>query len=224
MADLANARQSPPLALSSPVRLLPPASRFVLRGASPVMAAAGATLGLNISDIACRSAGNGRWAALWLGPDEQHRKALAGLLAQMDSATDDPDRFLDLDVAFHDLIMSAAASPLSRAIRQLENDLGALLLHRSPSGVTLTGAGTALYDEARTLLEQAERARARVVAAAGTATFTIGILADSAEEPGTSLAGAFRHRHPSVRVHVREADLSDSTMVQSRRGCRLRFP
>lgn len=48
--------------------------------------------------------------------DQEHRKALAGLLAQMDSATDDPDRFLDLDVAFHDLIMSAAASPLSRAI------------------------------------------------------------------------------------------------------------
>src|ERR1700730_11529704 len=56
--------------------------------------------------------------------------------------------------------------PLSRAIRQLENDLGALLLHRSPSGVTLTGAGTVLYDEARTLLEPPERARARVVAAA----------------------------------------------------------
>src|ERR1700730_16359820 len=70
-ADLSNARQSPPLALSSPVRLLPPASRFVLRGAGPVMTAAGATLGLNISDIACRSSGNGRWAALWLGPDEQ---------------------------------------------------------------------------------------------------------------------------------------------------------
>jgi DNA-binding transcriptional LysR family regulator len=101
--------------------------------------------------------------------------------------------------------------PLSRAIRQLETDLGALLLHRSPAGVTLTAAGTALYDEARTLLEQAERARARVAAAAGTATFTIGILADSAEEPGTSLAGAFRHRHPGVRVHVREADLSDPT-------------
>jgi sarcosine oxidase subunit gamma len=71
MADLSSARQSPPLALGSPVRLLPPASRFVLRGAGPVMAAAGAALGLNISDIACRSAGNGRWAALWLGPDEQ---------------------------------------------------------------------------------------------------------------------------------------------------------
>ena len=48
--------------------------------------------------------------------DEEHRKALAGLLAQMDTATNEPDRYLDLDVAFHDVIMSAAASPLSRAI------------------------------------------------------------------------------------------------------------
>jgi DNA-binding transcriptional LysR family regulator len=47
--------------------------------------------------------------------------------------------------------------PLSRAIKQLETDLGALLLHRSPAGVTLTAAGTALYDEARSLLEQSER-------------------------------------------------------------------
>jgi sarcosine oxidase, subunit gamma len=71
MADLSNARQSPPLALSSAVRLLPPVSRFTLRGAVPVMTATGAALGLNISDTACRSASNGSWAALWLGPDEQ---------------------------------------------------------------------------------------------------------------------------------------------------------
>ena len=57
--------------------------------------------------------------------------------------------------------------PLSRAIRQLETDLGAVLLHRSPAGVTLTAAGAVLYGEARTLLEQAEHARARVAAAAG---------------------------------------------------------
>jgi DNA-binding transcriptional LysR family regulator len=101
--------------------------------------------------------------------------------------------------------------PLSRAIKQLETDLGTLLLHRSPAGVTLTAAGTALYDEARTLLEQAERARARVAAAAGTATFTIGFLADSDEEAGTSLAEAFRQRHPGVRVRIRETDLSDPT-------------
>jgi DNA-binding transcriptional LysR family regulator len=101
--------------------------------------------------------------------------------------------------------------PLSRAIKQLENDVGALLMHRSPAGVTLTPAGTALYDEARALLEQAERARARVTAAAGTATFTIGTLADGAGEAGAGLADAFRERNPGVRVRVREADLTDPT-------------
>jgi len=101
--------------------------------------------------------------------------------------------------------------PLSRAIRQLETDLGALLLHRSPAGVTLTEAGTALYEEARALLEHAEHARARVTAAAGTATFTIGILSDSAEDTNSALADAFRQRNPKVVVHVRQADLTDPT-------------
>lgn len=71
MADLSNARQSPPLVPSGPVRLLPPAARFVLRGAPAVMSAAGAALGLNISGTACRSARQGERSALWLGPDEQ---------------------------------------------------------------------------------------------------------------------------------------------------------
>jgi DNA-binding transcriptional LysR family regulator len=101
--------------------------------------------------------------------------------------------------------------PLSRAIRQLETDLGTVLLHRSPAGVTLTAAGTALYDEARTLLEQADHARARVAAAAEATAFTIGMLADSDEEAGTGLAGAFRQRHPGVHVRIRETDLTDPT-------------
>jgi DNA-binding transcriptional LysR family regulator len=101
--------------------------------------------------------------------------------------------------------------PLSRAIKQLEADVGAVLLRRSPAGVELTPAGTALYAEARALLEQADLARARVAAAAGSATITIGTLADSAEQAGTHLAAAFRELHPGVEVHVREADLTDPT-------------
>ncbi|MFG1963826.1 LysR family transcriptional regulator [Nonomuraea sp. NPDC049028] len=101
--------------------------------------------------------------------------------------------------------------PLSRAIKQLETDLGAVLLHRSPTGVSLTPAGAALYDEARTLLEQADQARTRVAAAAGTATMTIGTLADSAEQAGTQLAAAFRQRHPGLNVRIREADFTDPT-------------
>jgi DNA-binding transcriptional LysR family regulator len=101
--------------------------------------------------------------------------------------------------------------PLSRAIKQLETDLGAVLLDRSTTPVTLTSAGTALYGEARLLLEQAEHVRARVAATAGTATLTIGVLADSAEQAGTRLAAAFRRRHPAVQVSFREADFTDPT-------------
>jgi hypothetical protein len=38
---------------------------------------------------------------------------------------------------------------------------------------------------------------ARVAAMAGTATLTIGILTDSAEQAGTRLAAAFRQRQPA---------------------------
>ncbi|MFJ2669761.1 LysR family transcriptional regulator [Streptomyces sp. NPDC087525] len=101
--------------------------------------------------------------------------------------------------------------PLSRAIQRLETDLGCALLVRSPTGVALTTAGAVLRDEARTLLDRAERVRARVTAAAGAATLTVGTLADSAEQAGTRLAAAYRQRHPAVRVRIRETDLTDPT-------------
>lgn len=100
--------------------------------------------------------------------------------------------------------------PLSRAIRQLEADLGAVLLHRSATGVTLTAAGAVLYDEARALLEHADQARARV-ALAGAPALTVGTIADSAEEAGTRLAAEFRQRNPGVDVRFREADFTDPT-------------
>jgi sarcosine oxidase subunit gamma len=64
-------RQSPALVPSGGVRLLPAASRFVLRGGPSVMAAAGAAIGLNLQTVACRSTSQGERAALWQGPDEQ---------------------------------------------------------------------------------------------------------------------------------------------------------
>jgi DNA-binding transcriptional LysR family regulator len=101
--------------------------------------------------------------------------------------------------------------PLSRAIKQLETDLGSILLHRSSSGVTLTPAGSTLHDEARTLLAQADQVRTRVAAATGPATITIGTLEDSAEQAGPRLAAAYRKRHPGVHIRIREADFTDPT-------------
>ncbi|MGV9847625.1 LysR family transcriptional regulator [Streptomyces sp. NPDC003442] len=101
--------------------------------------------------------------------------------------------------------------PLSRAIKQLETELGAALFHRSSAGVTLTPVGAMLLGEARALLDHADRVRVRVAAAAGTASLTVGILGDSADPGATRLAGAYHRRHPGVEVHIRETDLTDPT-------------
>jgi DNA-binding transcriptional LysR family regulator len=101
--------------------------------------------------------------------------------------------------------------PLSRAIRQLEEELGVILLERTPKGVALTQAGTALYEEAGALLGHADRIRDRVTAAAGTATLAVGTLADAAERIGGRLIPLFRARHPHAAVTIHESDLGDPT-------------
>jgi DNA-binding transcriptional LysR family regulator len=99
--------------------------------------------------------------------------------------------------------------PLSRAIRQLEGDLGVTLFERTPQGVTPTAAGETLYDEARALLEQAGRLRVRVRHAAGSAALAIGTLADTAGLVSDRLVTAFRQEYPHVTITVHEADLND---------------
>ncbi|MFI6978397.1 LysR family transcriptional regulator [Embleya sp. NPDC050154] len=101
--------------------------------------------------------------------------------------------------------------PLSRAIKQLEAEVGAVLFVRSPGGVTLTPVGAILLDEARALLDQADLLRARVAAAAGLAGITVGILGDSTDPGITRLAAAFRRSHPGVDIRIRDADLTDPT-------------
>ncbi|MEU5951183.1 LysR family transcriptional regulator [Streptomyces sp. NPDC047525] len=101
--------------------------------------------------------------------------------------------------------------PLSRAIKQLETEVGAALFDRSAAGVTLTAVGAVLLDEARSLLDQADRVRVRVAAAAGAASITVGILGDSTDPGAARLAGAYRRRHPQIEVRIRETDLTDPT-------------
>lgn len=101
--------------------------------------------------------------------------------------------------------------PLSRAIKQLEADVGALLFTRSPTGVTLTAVGAVLLDEARALLDHADRVRVRVGAAAGAATLTVGILGDGTDPGVSRLAAAFRRTHPGIDIRIRDTDLTDPT-------------
>ncbi|MFE3883097.1 LysR family transcriptional regulator [Streptomyces lydicus] len=101
--------------------------------------------------------------------------------------------------------------PLSRAIKQLEADVGALLFVRSAVGVTLTPVGTVLLDEARALLDHADRVRLRVSAATGAATLTIGILDDGSDPAAARLAAVYRRRHPGIDIRIRDTDLTDPT-------------
>ncbi|MFD5145759.1 LysR substrate-binding domain-containing protein [Streptomyces sp. NPDC058401] len=101
--------------------------------------------------------------------------------------------------------------PLSRAIKHLETEFGAVLFDRSSAGVALTPVGAVLLDEARDLLGRADRVRGRVAAAAGTAMLTVGVLGDSTDPAAARLADDYRRLHPHVEVRVRETDLTDPT-------------
>lgn len=101
--------------------------------------------------------------------------------------------------------------PLSRAIRQLERDLGVRLFDRTPKGVEPTEAGVLLHREARTLLDRVDRLPARISAAARTPTIAVGTCADTADQIGSRPVVEFRRRHPEVELSLHETDLTDPT-------------
>lgn len=99
--------------------------------------------------------------------------------------------------------------PLSRAMRDLERDLGTPLLKRSAAGVSPTPAGRVLRDEARVILRRVERARTRVAQQRPPAEITVGLLADVVDHIAQPLLARFHRAHPEVMLRVHEADLTD---------------
>ena len=96
--------------------------------------------------------------------------------------------------------------PLSRAIRGLEEQIGARLLARSRRKVELTPEGARFYDEAKRLLGQLERAALEVGAMASghSGRLRLGFvsLADYGVLPG--LLKTFKASRPGVSLALRE--------------------
>lgn len=90
-----------------------------------------------------------------------------------------------------------AQPSLSRQIRRLEQQLGARLLDRTPSGTRLTEAGQVFLPQAKGLLRSAAQAAAAAKAAAQPTRITIGYT------PGIIVTPAvrqLRHAHPEAGI------------------------
>src|SRR5258708_17853486 len=74
------------------------------------------------------------------------------------------------------LKLHVSQPPLSRQIRDLEDELGFLLLKRTAKSVSLTEAGRTFLNEARAVLQRADEGvkKARAVATAGETELHVG--------------------------------------------------
>lgn len=100
---------------------------------------------------------------------------------------------------------------LSRQIKALEDEVGLLLLERQAHSVRLTPAGEALLAEARTLLQQAEEALARVRACAQGVRLRIGYAPSLVSGWFSGAVESFVQKHPGVGIEL--FDLSSREML-----------
>lgn len=117
--------------------------------------------------------------------------------------------------------MNIAQPALSRAIRALEDELGAELFTRSTRKVELTEAGRLFRREARPAIDRLDLAiaNARKAAAGALGTLAIGYMDFAVEGEFPRLLRAFRCRYPEVSVEAKASfteriidDLEDRTI------------
>ncbi|ETK36079.1 LysR family transcriptional regulator [Microbispora sp. ATCC PTA-5024] len=106
--------------------------------------------------------------------------------------------------------LGLAPSSVSQQIRTLERSLGVALFGRGPRGMRLTEAGERLLPWARTLLDQAERARADV--ADGPAVLRLGALETIAATHVPGVLARLALRRPELRVEVRASTSRDELL------------
>jgi DNA-binding transcriptional LysR family regulator len=96
---------------------------------------------------------------------------------------------------------------VSRAIRELETQTKAVLLERTPSGVRLTEAGTALLAHARVIFAEARAAQEDLDALNGLAqgTLRVGGSPTVSTYVLPSLLAAFHERYPAVELRINTA-------------------
>lgn len=116
--------------------------------------------------------------------------------------------------------------PLSQQIRALEAQLGLVLFHRHPKGVTLTDGGRVFLDEARRLLDDmaAMQRRMERVARGQQGVLSVAFTSSAAAHAFTPAAlRACRSQYPDIELVLSEHNAAEVTegLVAGRLHCGL---
>jgi DNA-binding transcriptional LysR family regulator len=109
--------------------------------------------------------------------------------------------------------------PLSQAIQAMERELGVRLLHRTSRQVTLTKAGDVLLGHCRTLVRDADRARAAVQHARDGlhGELVIGAVASAFTDFLPPVLRHYRAIRPDVRLRLVEVDTEAGALAVRKR-------
>lgn len=116
-------------------------------------------------------------------------------------------------------VLHIAQPALTQQLRQLEQELGAQLLHRSSQGVLSTDAGKTFYEHAQAILKQVGDARSAVAQSLNTPTGTVALGLPQSVSGALALPmlNAVRASYPEIELQLTE-ELSGNLIEQLKSG------
>lgn len=117
------------------------------------------------------------------------------------------------------LVLHVAQPALTQQLRQLEDELGAQLLHRSAQGVLSTDAGKVFYEHAQAILKQVADAKSAVVQSTTrpSGSVTLGLPHSISGALALPMLMAARAAYPEITLQLTE-ELSGNLAEQLRSG------
>jgi LysR family transcriptional regulator, nitrogen assimilation regulatory protein len=116
------------------------------------------------------------------------------------------------------VVLHVAQPALTQQLRQLEEELGAQLLHRSAQGVVSTDAGKVFYDHAQAILKQVADARSAVTQSARpSGSVTMGLPHSISGALALPLLTAAREQYPDITLQLTE-ELTGNLAEQLKSG------
>ena len=117
------------------------------------------------------------------------------------------------------LVLHVAQPALTQQLRQLEEELGAQLLHRSAHGVLSTDAGKVFYEHAQAILKQVADARSAVTQSTTrpSGSVSLGLPHSISGALALPLLTAARATYPEITLQLTE-EISGSLIEQLKSG------